>query len=172
MAQYTKSQLAKFDRLAREAAGLPQVKTLGDLAREHAETAVRQIKDLATQCTDAAVRLKASQTLVELCQVDSDDSFGGDPEALEALLDQPIEKRRGAALQLFANGSITKRDLDVVLSVITGDQTAQINLLLAQNARLEKALLDITPNSADGTAPRGPGRPRKDVSALQVITAA
>lgn len=147
---YTKAQLARFDRLAREAAGTPQVKSLGELAREHAVSAVEQIKALATQCPLPEIRLKASQSLIELCKVDQDDSFQGDPEALEALLAEPLERRRASALQLFANGSITRKDLDTVLAVIAGDQTAQLNLLLARNQQLEKALTDQSGKLIEG----------------------
>lgn len=147
---YTKAQLAKFDRLAREAAGTPQVKSLGELAREHAVSAVEQIKALATQCPLPEVRLKASQSLIELCKVDQDDSFQGDPEAIEALLLLPLERRRAAAFQLFANGSITRRDLDTALLVISGDQTAQLDAAIARNQQLEKALADQSGKLIEG----------------------
>lgn len=170
MAQLTKAKLEQLRKLAREAAGIPEAKTMGELAREHLAKAVEQVNDLAQRCPIPEVRLKASTALIELAKLDQDDSFTGDSEALDALMAQPLEQRRMAALQLFANGSISKRDMDVVLAVINGDQAAQINMLLAQNQRLEKALTDATAgNQGRVISGRANG---KDLSGLQAPTVA
>ncbi|MER8672958.1 hypothetical protein [Mesorhizobium sp. M0037] len=162
----TRAQIERWRKLARTAAGIPEEKTLGELAREHLKKAVTQLAELSNECPLPDIRLKASTALVELARLDADDAFQGDPEAVEALLEQPVEGRRAAALQLFANGSITKKDLDVVLGVINGDQAAQINLLLTQNQRLEKALTDQAGKIIDGRV----SGPKRELTGLSVAT--
>ena len=154
---YTRAQLRSFDKLARAAAGMPEVQTLAQLAGQHAEAAIQQIKDLATTCPIPEVRLKASQSLLELVKSGEGDEFGGNPVALEAMLRLPPEQRRAATLQLFANGEITKRDLDAIVGMLNGDQKAQLELLLATNQQLEKRLAEQAANKTiEGTA-RGNG---------------
>ncbi|MFH1795132.1 MAG: hypothetical protein ABIK36_16240 [Pseudomonadota bacterium] len=171
MANYTKAQLRRFDKLAREAAGMPEVKSLGDLAREHQVAIVEQIKSLATQCPLPEVRLAASKTMIELAKVDPNEEFGGDPEALQGLLDAPNEQKRVVALKLFANGDLTKRDLDVVLKVLDSDQTAQLATLLAQNQKLEKALIDASERGViEGDTSARPTK-AKDLTKLAVYQA-
>lgn len=169
MSSPTKTQIERWRKLAQQACGIPEAKTLGELAREHLGKAVQQISDLATTCPIPEVRLKASTTLVEMAKCDQDDAFGGDPEALEQLLSVALEQRRSAALQLFANGSITKRDLDTVLAVIAGDQTAKLDLLLARNQQLEKALTDATAGEGGPQIEATANRPRGVTTSIRAV---
>lgn len=150
---YSPAQLRKFAKLAREAAGLPEVKSMSDMAKEHQQAAIDQINALAIGCPIPEVRLKASQAIIELAKANPEDAgFDGDPDAVQTLIDAPREDQRKVALKLYVGGFLNKRDLDVVLKVIDADQTAQLQTLLAANQSLEKALIQATAPTIDGKA--------------------
>lgn len=154
----TVKEAETLTRLAAKASGKVMRLTIAEMAEAFAGEAIDQLQKLTKGAPQPEVRLKASTALLEIAakaEADRSDYFQGSPEALHALSLVPIEQQRSAALQMFANGEISRRDLDTVLKVIDSDNKAKIEALLAHNAQLTEQLIDAA-NANRRTIPHDP----------------
>jgi len=109
---------------------------------EDVEKARGEIVRLSTTCVDPKIRVECARYVMETVKADDANYFGGLPEALVQLASMPKAEQSRAALQLFANQQCSRADLDAISKILAADQSEIIEMLRAQNSRLEKAIAD------------------------------
>ena len=113
---------------------------------EHVEKARNEIVKLATTCVDTKIRLECARYITETVKADDKDYFAGEAAALVQLATMPKSEQPRAALQLFANQQCSRSDLDTISKLLAADQSEVIEMLRAQNTRLEKGLVERRSN--------------------------
>lgn len=122
---------------------------------DDAETAKNSLVTLARSCADPKVRMDAAKYITSAIKEDQEQFFDGSPDALIQLSTMPKSQQTQAAMQMFANEQISRRDLTTTLDAIKADQSEVIELLRAQNHALEKAIEERRAVDATGGASSG-----------------
>ena len=145
MSTLTPKEVQTFARLAGKVAGKPMQLSIAQMAEQYVGAAVGMLATLAKGCPVPDIRYKAATALIDIArgaETERADYFAGNVEALEQSANLPHGRQREAALQLFAQGQIGRKDLDTVLKIIKADNRAKIDALLAHNERLTKQIVD------------------------------
>jgi hypothetical protein len=124
---------------------------------EHVDKARNSLVTLSQTCVDPKIRADSARFILDTVKAEDADYFGGNPDALVQLAGMPRAERARAALQLFANQQCSRTDLETISRVLAADQSETIEMLRAQNVRLERQLAET----------KGDGRHQIDSDAFE-----